>query len=148
MKENYTLVLDTQNSTNRLGSNNYNRQYLINWSAILPKSENISQKYLVRFTCTSLSTASLADIYSVSIDFGGSNVFQQSNSKGTFLGLIYPVGNNGTNYYFQSKATDNLPITIEYPNNSLITVSISSVVSGSANLFSINSVLVLEFVPI
>ena len=148
MKETYTLVLDTQNSTNRLGSNNYSRQYNVNWSAILPKPENISQKYQLRFTLTSLSTASLGDIFSVSIDFGGSNVYQQSNSKGTFLGLVYPIGNNGTYYYFQSKACDNLPVTVEYPNNSLITVSINSIVSGSANTFGVHSVLVLEFTPI
>ena len=147
-KETYTLVLNSQNATNRIGTVKNKYQYYVNWSSFLPKPENINQKYSVKFTCTTLSTASIPDIFSLNIDFGGSNCYDQSNSKSTFMGLMYPIGNNGTYYYIQSKYSDNGAVTIEYPNNNMITIGLNSIVNGSANTWATESYIVLEFTPI
>jgi hypothetical protein len=146
-KETYTLYLNSQTATNRIGTTKSKYQYYINWNTILPTPENINQKYLVRFTFTTLSTGSVGDIYTISIDFGGSNMYDQTNNKTNFLGFAYPIGNNGTNYYLQSKYPDNVPVTVEYPNNSLITVSINPLNTAGGG-YAIESFLVLEFTPI
>jgi len=80
-KENYSLVLSSQTTTNRIGTNKRNYQYYINWNSILPKPENINQKYLVKFTFKGLVQGSFAEVYTLNIDFGGSNMYDQSNSK-------------------------------------------------------------------
>ena len=148
MKKNYLLNINSQTTTNRLGTNKYAYQYYINWSAVLPNPENINQKYLVRYIFTnSTNTSLVGDIYSLNIDFGGSNMYNQLNSRSTFLGYIYPVATS-TNYYLRGDITNNLPVTIEYPNNSLITVNIVNINSGSANTFAIDYNLTLEFTPI
>ena len=148
MKKNYLLNINSQTTTNRLGTNKYAYQYYINWSAVLSNPENLNQKYLVRYIFTnSTNTALVGDIYSLNIDFGGSNMYNQLNSRSTFLGYIYPVATS-TNGYLQCDINNNLPVTIEYPNNSLITVNIVNINSGSANTFVIDYNLTLEFTPI
>ena len=156
MKETYTLAINSSISTNRLGSNKYNYQYNINWSAILPKPENISQKYLVKFSFICLAQVSATtEIYQLFIDFGGSNMYDTTNSKTTYLGYLYPMTNSGattsgTNSvygYIVAKASDNVPVCIEYPNNSLITVNLSNLNTSGAS-FSKDYILTLEFTPI
>jgi hypothetical protein len=157
MKENYTLVLSSQNTTNRIGTTKKSLQYYINWNAILPKPENINQKYLVRFSFTSLAQASLiAEVYSLNIDFGGSNMYEQTNSKSTYLGYLYPLANYSsgaagtyTTYsYSIAKSTDNVPVSIEYPNNSLITVNLVNINNASGTTFTNDYILTLEFIQI
>ena len=148
MKESFVLQLSSQSATNRLGANKRAYQYNINWSAILPKPADITQKYQLKYTFSSLSTASISDIYTISVDFGGSNVYEQTNSKSTFIGLAFPIGNNGTNYYIQSKYPDNVQVCIEYPNNSLITVNITPLLVGSGNIWNIEYIMMMEFTPI
>jgi len=157
MKENYTLVLSSQNATNRIGTLRKNYQYYVNWSAVLPKPENINQKYLVKFSFISNPQASLiAEVYSLNIDFGGSNMYDQSQSRSTYLGYLYPLANYSsgaagtyTTYsYSISKASDNMPVTIEYPNNNFITVNLVNSNTASGTTFTNEYTLTLEFVPI
>jgi len=153
-KETYTLYLNSQTATNRIGTTKNKYQYYINWNAVLPKPENINQKYLVRFSFTSLAQASLiAEVYSLNIDFGGSNMYEQTNSKSTYLGYLYPLANYSsgaagtyTTYsYSIAKSTDNVPVSIEYPNNSLITVNLVNINNASGTIFTNDYILTLEF---
>ena len=151
MKETYTLLLSSQNATNRIGTNKKSLQYNINWSAVLPNSENINQKYLVRFILSSVYTnAGFNDIYSVNIDFGGANVYDQSSSRSTYLGLTYPVFISQTSnyYYSMAKIHDNLPVTIHRPDNNMITVNLINILTSSGTTFNYEYYLTLEFVPI
>jgi hypothetical protein len=155
-KENYTLLLNSTNATNRIGAAQRNYQYYINWNAILPKPENINQKYLVKFSFMCLAQVSATtEVFQLFIDFGGSNMFDNSNSKTTFLGFMYPMVNQGASTtgtntvygYITAKATDNIPVTVEYPNNSLITVNIANVNLYGAG-FGKDYILTLEFTAI
>jgi len=148
MKENYTLFINSKNSTNRIGTNKYSYQYNINWKSVLPQLHyDVNQQFLVRFIFTNTnSNAIVTDIYSLYIDFGIENMYDQSNSSSSFLGLIYPVATS-TNGYTQSNFLNNLPVTIEYPNNSLITVNIVNI-SNVTTTYAIDYNLILEFTPI
>lgn len=157
MKETYTLLLNSQTATNRLGSTVKNYQYYINWNTILPKPENLNQKYSLKFSIISHAQASLtAEVYQLYIDFGGSNMYDQSNSRTTYLGYIYPMANYSsgvtgtyTTYsYSMAKSTDNVPVCVEYPNNSLITVNLVNANTGSGTTFTNNYMLTLEFIPL
>ena len=90
MKESYNLVLSSQNSSDRIGSNKRNFQYNIVWGSILPIKYDTIQKYKVRFSFTSLVQSSFAELYSLNIDFGGSNTYYQSCSRSTFIGNLLP----------------------------------------------------------
>ena len=157
MKETYNLVLNSQTTTNRIGTVTRSYQYMVNWSAVLPKPENINQKYSVRFSFITPSSGSFGEVFTLSIDFGGSNVYDQTNSRSTFLGCVYPVSNqtaatSGTNtvfYYGKATTIDNIPVTVEYPNNNIITVSILNANASYPNIyFTNNYILNLEFTPI
>ena len=157
MKETRTLVIHSQNATNRSGSNTRNYQYYINWSSVLPSPENINQKYHVRFAFITPATTSFGEVFTLSIDFGGSNTYDQTGSKSTVLGNVFPIQNNsattsGTNtvfYYSKATMNDNIPITMEYPNNNFITVSLVNLnTSFPTNYFTNNYMLTLEFTPI
>ena len=59
-------------------------------------------------------------------------MYDQSSSKSTYLGIMFPednataisltsgTGGNQTYFYLVSNPNDNLPVTIEYPNNTLL----------------------------
>ncbi len=150
MKETYTLLLSSQNATNKIGTTKRNLQYYINWSSILPKPENPSQKYSLKFVMTSLFTASgFNDIYSLNIDFGGSNVYEQTGSKSNYVGLVYPsfVSTFNQYYYAMAKNNDNLPIVVEYPNNNIITVNLINITVSSGTVYNYDYYLTLEFTP-
>lgn len=156
MKKTYTLAINSQTTTNRIGTNIRNYQYNVNWSAVLPNPENINQKFLVRFSFMCLAQVSATtEVFQLFIDFGGSNMYDNSNSKTTYLGYLSPMVNQGASTtgtnsvygYITAKASDNIPVTIEYPNNSLITVNIANLNPGGAT-FSKDYILTLEFLPI
>ena len=140
-----------------IGTTKRSLQYYINWHTVLPKAENINHKYLVRFMFSSVVYQSpYMDIFSVNIDFGGSNVYNQTNSKSTYLGLIYPINNvasavSGTYtafYYTRAKEEDNIPITVEYPNNNIITVTTTNIYTSSGSVYNTDYYLTLEFMQI
>ena len=159
-KENYTLYLSSQNSTNRFGTSKNKYQYYVNWNAILPKSENINQKFLVKFKFVGYIQGSFGEIYNLQTDFGGSNMYDQLSSKSTYLGIMFPednatasnlvsgTGGNQTYFYLVSNPNDNLPVTIEYPNNNIITVSINNINTSSGTTFNNDYNLIIEFAPI
>ena len=160
MKENYTLFLSSQNSTNRIGTTKKSLQYYVNWHAVLPKADNVNQKFLVKFKFVGYIQGSFGEIYNLQIDFGGSNMYDQSNSKSTYLGIMFPednatnialtsgTGGNQSYFYLTSDPNDNLPVTIEYPNNNFITVSINNINTGSGTIFTNDYNLILEFATI
>ncbi len=155
-KENYVLLINSQNATNRIGTTKKQLQFYVNWNVILPKPTDINQKYKVRFNFSGINQPAYSDIWSINIDFGGSNVYQQDNNKCTYLGLSYPIGNqnattagtNSVNFFTKALLNDNPPITIEYPNNNLITVNILNINAGSGTTFNVEYYLTLEFTPI
>jgi len=84
----------------------------------------------------------------------------QSNAESSYLGIMFPednttnlsltsgTGSNQSYFYLCSDPNDNLPVTIEYPNNNLITVSINNINTGSGTTFTNDYNLILEFAPI
>jgi len=86
-------------------------------------------------------------------------MYDQSNSKSSYLSIMFPednataialtsgTGGNQTYFYLVSQPNDNLPVTIEYPNNNLITVSINNINTSSGTTFTNDYNLILEFVP-
>ena len=78
------------------------------------------------------------------------------NNKTTYLGVVYPIANHnaitgGTdtvNFFARATLKDNSPVTIEYPNNNLITVNILNINAGSGTTFNTDYYLTLEFIPI
>ena len=83
-------------------------------------------------------------------------MYDTTTSKTTYLGYLYPMVNagaatTGTNSvygYITAKASDNVPVCIEYPNNSLITVNIVNINTASPTVYNYEYYLTLEFTPI
>ena len=160
-KESYNLILQSQITTNRIGTNKRNYQYMVNWSAVLPNPRKINQKYSVKFTFVTPVQASFAEMYYLNIDFGGSNVYSQTNSKINYLGNIIPTNNltnavaqatgstTQTSYFYAiTRIDDNPGVTIEYPNNNIITVDIVNANLSSGTTFPYEYILNLQFTPI
>lgn len=156
MKENYTLFINSQNTTNRIGTNKYNYQYYVNWNAIIP-SELKNHKFLVKFTFMSyVQTSNIANVFTLNINFGGANSYDILPSKSNYLGFVFPYtnysasasGTNSVSSYSHAKYSDNAPITIDYPDNNIITVNLVNINSGTGTNFSFDYILTLEFTPI
>lgn len=156
MKQTATLLLSSQNTTNRLTATKKALQYYVNWSAILPNIDNIKQKYKVRFSFVTLPQASFAEVYGLYIDFGGGYVYDQGTSMINFLGFLTPYSNHtaaaggadSVYFYAVAKMADNVPVTIELPTNNMITVSIVNLNTGSGTTFNYEYYLTLDFEPI
>ena len=158
MKENHTLLLRSQIATNRIsGASQINYQYNVNWSTILPRPDNINQKYLVRFNFMTLAQSSATtELYQIFIDFGGSNMYDQTNNKSTCIGYVYPMVTSSSNVsgtstaygYTVARATDNVPVTIEYPNNSMITVTVTNTNTAGGATLGKDYIMTLEFTPV
>jgi hypothetical protein len=119
--ENYTILLNSQNSTNRdISSGNLNSyKYYVNWDSVLPKHYN---KFEVSFCFKSIIQATaITENVILSVDFGHTNMNDQTANPSSYLGVIYPVI-NGTNYYYNANKNDNFNITISYPTNNFINV--------------------------
>ena len=156
-KQTYNLILNSYSSVNRTGSNKRNYQYFVNWNAVLPNPHKTGQRFEVRFSFITPAVSTVGEVFVLNIDFGGSNVYDQVNSRSTFLGFCLPYANQtssttGTNVaYFYTKAflNENLPITIEYPNNNNIMVSLTNLNGNYPNIYFTNDyVLNLQFTPI
>jgi hypothetical protein len=148
MKENYTLLLNsTTTTTNKTGNNtNLGYTYNVNWDNILP-DRNI--KYKVNFTFFSLSKGGFTDLYSLYINFGTSDVYDNNSSRTTYLGTIHPYPLTTTVFYAVANINDNADVTINYPSNRLITVSLINSNAGQPTVYlSSDYVLTLSFTPI
>ena len=85
IKESYTLVLNSTNATNRTGTAP-NFTYLVNWETILEKQCS----YSISFSFHSTVVASaFTELYTLSINFGSSNVYSQSASPFNQLGFLH-----------------------------------------------------------
>lgn len=126
MSDTYTLFLNSQNTTGIVNSANLNAyQYYINWAPILQKRW---QTFNLSFTLKSVSNATPQTANAlVSINFGQSNACQNGGGTSNVIGYCYPVAyqtaGNAWQYYYNCNAGDNLPITISYPTNNIITVT-------------------------
>ena len=121
--ESYSLILNSQNAINRDGTNINSYRYFINWSSVLPKKYG---SFNVSFTLKSVNvTTNLTINALVNIDFGQSNLFDQTSNQSKFIGIVYPVAVQQAsavwNYHYISTLTENQPITISYPTNNFIT---------------------------
>jgi hypothetical protein len=150
MSDIYTLVLNSQNSTNRTGSNINSYTYYINWDVVL---DRIHQNYSVGFTLKSVNTSTSITVNGfVSINFGRSNCYEQSNSQTSKIGFFYPVCVQQTqttfNYFFNATSNDNSPIEIAYPSNKFINVVFSDFNPSTTSFTMYDYVLELTFTPI
>jgi hypothetical protein len=149
--ESYSLIINSQNATNRDNSsgniNSY--KYYINWDSVLPKKYST---FNVGFTLKSINTATNITVNAlVNINFGQSNMSDQTNNPSQSLGIAYPVVVQQTavawNYYYNSTLNDNQPVTISYPVNQFITVSFTNFDLTTA-LTMYHYVLQLTFTPV
>jgi hypothetical protein len=148
MKENFTLVLNsTAITTNKTGNNtNLGYTYNVNWENILPDRNT---KYKVNFTFFSMSKSGFTDVYSLYINFGTADVYDNNSSRTTFLGDIHPYSLTTTVFYAVANLNDNQDITISYPSNRFITVSLININSGQPTVYlSSEYILTLSFTPI
>jgi hypothetical protein len=149
--ESFSLILNSQNAANRDNSSGAiaSYKYYINWDAVLPTR---NQTYNVSFTLKSVNTGNqLTANALVSINFGQTNIMDQSNNQVSILGICYPVvvqqAANAWNYYYNSTLNDNTPITISYPSNSIITVTFTNFDLATAFVMY-HYVLQLIFTPV
>jgi len=147
MKENYNLVINSQTATNRIGTLKRSYQYYINWSTVLPKPENINQQFLVKFACFGLAQSNFAECYSISINFGGTNVYDTLQSRTNTIRIAYPFY-SGSFAYLTARPPDSPEFSIEYPNNDFITATFTNINVSSGVVMYINYILTLQFTPI
>jgi hypothetical protein len=128
--ESYSLIINSQNAVNRdSSSGNINSyKYFINWDSVLPKKYST---FDVGFTLKSVNTATNITVNAlVGIDFGQTNLFDQTINQSRIIGITYPVPVQQTantwNYFYSSTLNDNQPVTISYPTNQMITVSFTN----------------------
>lgn len=149
--ESFSLILNSQNATNLDNSSGEiaSYKYYINWDSVLPTRR---QTYNVSFTLKSVNTnVQLTANGFIDINFGQTNIMDQSNNPVTKIGICYPVviqqNAAAWNYYYNSTIIDNTPVTISYPSNKLITVLFTDF--NSATAFTMyHYVLQLIFTPI
>ena len=151
MSETYSLIINSQNAINRdTSSGNINSyKYYVNWDAVLPKKYS---NFNVGFTLKSVNTATNITVNAlVNINFGQSNMFDQTNNQSQSLGIAYPVPvqqtANSWNYFYNSTLNDNQPVTISYPVNQIITVTFTNFDLATA-LTMYHYVLQLTFTPV
>ena len=146
MKEYYTLVLNSTNSVNRTGTAP-NFTYNINWDSVLPDKRYT--KYKVNFSFNSLVVATpFTEIYTINVIFGTTNVYNQMPSQSAYIGCVHPYNTSATSYYAIANINDNPDITIAYPSNRLITVSIGNANLASSTVNITDYILTLQFMPI
>jgi hypothetical protein len=147
MKQYYTLVLNSTNSSNRTGTAP-SFSYNINWDAIFPQNLR-DKKFAVSFVFSSLVvTTPFTEVYTVNINFGTTNVYNQTPSQSAFLGVLYSYMTSATAYFAMANINDNSPVTISYPTNRIITVSIGNANLASSTVNITDYILTLQFTPL
>jgi hypothetical protein len=144
----HALVINSQNTSNRSGANVNSYTYYINWDSVLPRiDKDKAQTYNLIWTLKSVSTATvLSKNAIVSINFGRSNTFDQTNSQSSVIGYVFPQI-CGANYYFTSSTFDNIKTVLTYPSSNFITITFSDFLTSTAFVMY-DYVLILNFEPI
>ena len=89
--ESYSLIINSQNAVNRdSSSGNINSyKYFISWDSVLPKKYST---FDVGFTLKSVNTATNITVNAlIGIDFGQTNLFDQTINQSRIIGITYPV---------------------------------------------------------
>jgi len=147
MKQYYTLFLNSTNSTNRTGTAPQ-FTYNINWDSILPR-DLINKKFEVSFNFSSLVVAAaFTEIYTINVNFGTTNVYNQTPSQSGFLGFLYPYMTSANAYFAMANVSDNSSVVVSYPSNRSITVTIGNANLASATVNITDYILTLQFTPI
>ena len=123
MPETYSLILNSQNVTNSIIINNQTQmQYYINWESVLPYSPDKKQKYKLSFSLRTVSNVgALTESAFVEILMGQTNSNEQ-NGTSNIIGVISPYTVHQSHYLIATP-NDNMPVQVEYPSSSLITVN-------------------------
>ena len=89
----HALVINSQNTTNRSGANVNSYTYYINWDSVLPQiNKDKAQTFNLSWTLKSVSTATVLNKNAiVSINFGRSNTFDQTNSQCSVIYFSQPL---------------------------------------------------------
>jgi len=123
MKESYTLILNSLNDSNKINIDNQTSiQYYINWSSVIPYNPDKKQKYKLSFSLR--TEPNLGDISQpglLEIIMGQTHSYEQSGTS-NIIGCIHP-SKIDVEYYYISLPNDNMPVQVEYPSSSLITVN-------------------------
>ena len=146
-KETFTVILNTYPITSNRTGNNTTLGYTfnVNWDSILPKIYN---RFLVNFTFFSAAKSGFTESYSININFGTMNTFDHNSSRSNYLGLIHPYPISTTVFYAVANEADNAPVTIYYPTNRFINVSINNTNTQNTIYLSSEYILTLQFTPI
>ena len=123
MKESYTIILNSQIATNQIIINNETSiQYYINWESVLPYSPDRKQKFKLSFSLRTVpNVAALPNGAFVEIVMGQTHSNEQ-NGTSNIIGIVSPYTVHQSHYLI-ALPNDNMPVQIEYPSSSLITVN-------------------------
>jgi len=162
MTESYKLFLNAGNSRYYDGTNYV---FYVDWQSILPKKHS---KYKVNFSFKRdrIQTGSVFGFFQVKVTLGSGNKTSQED-KGTDIIGIYTAGTyasgstieynvadtttyntktSSTVAFHETNGKDNIPITINYPTNNNITVT---VIDSTINTYLTSTLLLfLTFTPI
>jgi len=123
MPKSYNLVLDSSKAVDKTsGTSAY--KYYVNWGSFLPDKETA---YEVSFSFVSGPLTDDPSVFlNISVDFG-SNYITNGNGSSNIIGLLR-VGAfadaSSTVFCYNALMTDNVPVDINRPSNSTITVTI------------------------
>jgi hypothetical protein len=123
MKESYTIILNSQIATNQIIINNEtSMQYYINWESVLPYSPDRKQKFKLSFSLRTVpNVGALTESAFVEIVMGQTHSNEQ-NGTTNIIGVVSPH-NVHNSHYLIALPNDNMPVQVEYPSSSLITVN-------------------------
>lgn len=144
MKESYTLILNSLNATNRnIINGDTTIQYYVNWESVLPYILDEKQKYNLSFSLRTVSNVgALTESAFIEIIMGQTHSNEQSGTS-NIIGVISPH-NVHNHHYLLALPYDNMPVQIEYPSSSLVTINFLSLDKTTA-FNMVDYVLILTF---
>lgn len=120
----YSLVLNTQKSTNIILNTNSEKRFLVNFDVIF--RDETATHFLVEFEFTSLTFA--GNVHNepllLSLNLPTHHHFNQSASPSTILGVINLVKYANNQDVFRANVSDNFPVTIQRPTDGILIVKI------------------------
>ena len=127
MSKTYTLLLNSANSVNRIGTSTSDYSYYINWHSLLPKSVN---KFDVSFSLKSqMTTTQQTNIILLAINVGNQTCFDQNSSQTQICCAITPKSNTATYpdvvyYNYESTVTDESGFMCGFPENDYLNIRV------------------------